>query len=78
MERRVRKPSAPLLGNINGHSYTAVYNHLSAYRSEVDDTVGRGDVIGLAGTTGWSTGCHLHFMILRDGEIIDPMPLLGL
>ncbi|MER7560159.1 peptidoglycan DD-metalloendopeptidase family protein [Nocardioides sp. NPDC126508] len=66
------------LGNINGHSYTAVYNHLSAYRSEVDDTVGRGDVIGLAGTTGWSTGCHLHFMILRDGEIIDPMPMLGL
>ncbi|MER6972348.1 peptidoglycan DD-metalloendopeptidase family protein [Nocardioides sp. NPDC000445] len=66
------------LGNINGHSYTAVYNHLEAYRSDVDDTVARGDVIGLAGTTGWSTGCHLHFMILRDGEIIDPMPLLGL
>ncbi|SDK79883.1 Murein DD-endopeptidase MepM and murein hydrolase activator NlpD, contain LysM domain [Nocardioides sp. YR527] len=66
------------LGKINGHSYTAIYNHLSAYRSEVDDTVARGDVIGLAGTTGWSTGCHLHFMILKDGEIIDPMPLLGL
>ena len=35
--------------------------------------VRRGDVVGYAGSTGWSTGCHLHFTVLRDGTPVDPM-----
>lgn len=64
------------LGNVNGHSYTAVYNHISSY-ARSSGTVGRGETVAYAGTTGWSTACHLHFTILRDGTPVDPMPLIG-
>ena len=52
---------------------TVVYNHLSAYRVDTGQHVSRGQTIGLAGTTGWSTACHLHFTVLRDGSPVDPM-----
>jgi murein DD-endopeptidase MepM/ murein hydrolase activator NlpD len=61
------------LGRINGHSFTVIYNHLSSYRVRAGATVARGDVVGYAGTTGWSTGCHLHFTVLRDGNTVNPM-----
>jgi murein DD-endopeptidase MepM/ murein hydrolase activator NlpD len=64
------------LGKVNGHSYTAVYNHISSYARR-SGSVGRGETVAYAGTTGWSTACHLHFTILRDGTPVDPMPLLG-
>ncbi|MFE6508910.1 peptidoglycan DD-metalloendopeptidase family protein [Nocardioides sp. NPDC057767] len=64
------------LGKVNGHSYTAVYNHISSYARR-SGSVGRGETVAYAGTTGWSTGCHLHFTVLRDGTPVDPVPLLG-
>ena len=64
------------LGNVNGHSYTAVYNHISSYAKQ-SGTVSRGETVAYAGTTGWSTACHLHFTMLRDGTPVDPMPLVG-
>ena len=64
------------LGKVNGRSYTAVYNHISSY-ARTSGAVGRGQTVAYAGTTGWSTGCHLHFTILRDGTPVDPMPLIG-
>ncbi|MBC7276484.1 M23 family metallopeptidase [Nocardioides sp.] len=64
------------LGKVNGHSYTAVYNHISSYAKR-SGSIGRGETVAYAGTTGWSTGCHLHFTILRDGTPVDPAPLLG-
>ena len=33
----------------------------------------RGDTVGYVGSTGWSTGCHLHFTVLEDGIAVDPM-----
>jgi murein DD-endopeptidase MepM/ murein hydrolase activator NlpD len=38
--------------------------------------VGKGQVIGYVGTTGNSTGCHLHFETILDGSAVDPMGLL--
>jgi murein DD-endopeptidase MepM/ murein hydrolase activator NlpD len=35
--------------------------------------VSRGEVVGYVGSTGWSTGCHLHFTLLVDGKAVDPM-----
>jgi murein DD-endopeptidase MepM/ murein hydrolase activator NlpD len=48
------------------------YNHLSAYSTYTGQRVQRGDVIGFVGTTGASTGCHLHFMVFENGGTVDP------
>jgi murein DD-endopeptidase MepM/ murein hydrolase activator NlpD len=61
------------VGRVNGKNMTLVYNHLSAYRTHVGQRVRRGQTVGLAGTTGWSTGCHLHFTVLLDGSPVNPM-----
>ena len=58
---------------INGKNVTVIYNHLSAYRSSVGQSVSRGQVVGLIGTTGWSTGCHTHFTVMENGTPVDPM-----
>jgi murein DD-endopeptidase MepM/ murein hydrolase activator NlpD len=34
--------------------------------------VSRGEVVGYVGTTGWSTGCHLHFTVMENGKPVDP------
>jgi murein DD-endopeptidase MepM/ murein hydrolase activator NlpD len=65
------------LGLINGHNVTVVYNHLSAYRSHVGQHVTRGQVVGLVGTTGWSTGCHTHFTVMVNGTPVNPTPWFG-
>ncbi|HEX6249398.1 MAG TPA: peptidoglycan DD-metalloendopeptidase family protein [Nocardioidaceae bacterium] len=52
------------------------YNHLSSYSTYVGQRVQRGDVIGYVGTTGASTGCHLHFMVFENGATVDPMKWL--
>jgi murein DD-endopeptidase MepM/ murein hydrolase activator NlpD len=65
------------LGRVNGHHFVAIYNHISAYRSHVGERVGTGQTLALAGTTGWSTACHLHFTLMRDGRAVDPAPYLG-
>jgi murein DD-endopeptidase MepM/ murein hydrolase activator NlpD len=64
------------LGQYNGKNLTAVYNHLSGYRASEGQRVKRGEVVGYAGNTGWSTGCHLHFTILVNGDPVDPMKFL--
>lgn len=61
------------LGKVNGKNMTVVYNHANGYRVGVGGKVRRGDKIGSAGTTGWSTGCHLHFTVLLNGSPTDPM-----
>lgn len=61
------------LGRVNGHGVSVIYNHLSAYSVRTGDTVKRGDTVGLAGTTGWSTACHLHFTVMVDGKPQNPM-----
>ncbi len=61
------------LGMVNGKYVTVVYNHLSGYKVGVGQTVQRGQVVGYAGTTGWSTACHLHFTVMVGGQTVDPM-----
>ncbi len=60
------------IGVVNGARMTLVYNHASGYRVGVGAGVARGDVVGSMGTTGWSTGCHLHFTVLRNGDPVNP------
>ena len=62
------------LGTINGHHIVASFNHLSADVAKPGADVSQGDTIALVGTTGDSTGCHLHYMIWSDGQVINPTP----
>ncbi len=52
------------------------YGHLSAVNVEVGDRVTAGAAIGAVGSTGRSTGPHLHFEVRRDGKAVDPRPYL--
>jgi murein DD-endopeptidase MepM/ murein hydrolase activator NlpD len=57
----------------------STYGHLSRIAAGVKDgaTIERGQVIGYVGSTGLSTGSHLHFAMYRDGEYIDPLEFTG-
>ena len=64
------------LGKVNGKNMTVVYNHLTSYAVGSGARVRRGQTIGYAGTTGWSTACHLHFTVLLNGNPVNPMNYL--
>ena len=59
-------------GPIDGHTYVTAYNHLSGFAVTNGATVEKGEVIGYVGTTGYSTGCHLHLIVWVDGQLTDP------
>jgi len=58
------------------HISTA-YGHMQQVLVHVHSFVQPGDVIGLEGSTGWSTGPHCHFMVEVDNQPVDPMPYYG-
>ena len=62
---------------INGSSanYVAYYAHASRVTVSVGQYVKQGDILGYVGTTGWSTGYHLHYGIMRNNGWINPYPL---
>lgn len=63
--------------NINGSTanYVAYYAHAQRIIVSTGQYVKQGDIIGYVGTTGWSTGYHLHLGILKNGSWINPYPL---
>ena len=60
----------------HGNGVETTYNHLSAMSVSVGDTVERGHLVGASGSTGASTGCHLHFEVLVNGTPVDPLAWL--
>ena len=52
------------------------YGHLSRFNARPGQGVKRGDIIGYVGSTGRSTGAHLHYEILANGRLINPLQLL--
>ncbi len=60
-------------GVVDGRFVTTAYNHAIRYTVGVGDHVSKGEVIGYVGTTGYSTGCHLHLMVYLDGKLRNPM-----
>lgn len=63
-------------GVVNGHALLTGYHHLSSYVVHAGQHVSKGQVIGYVGTTGNSTGCHLHFETILDGRVVNPAGLL--
>jgi murein DD-endopeptidase MepM/ murein hydrolase activator NlpD len=57
----------------HGNGISTRYGHMSQVLVKVGDTVDCSDIIGLAGSTGRSTGTHLHYEVRQDGRAIDPM-----
>lgn len=62
-------------GTVDGRRLVTSFNHAQAYSVRAGQQVGRGQAIGTVGSTGWSTGCHLHLMAWQDGELVDPTRL---
>lgn len=60
----------------HGGGVKTLYAHGSELLVKVGDIVERGDVIMKTGSTGWSTGPHLHFEIIVNGQTIDPYPYI--
>ena len=60
----------------HGGGYKTLYAHCNSLNVKVGDFVALGDVIAFVGTTGLSTGNHLHFEIRKDGSTIDPYPYI--
>lgn len=61
----------------HGNGVVTGYYHLQSYATSVGDTVGAGEVVGYVGSTGRSTGCHLHFAKMDEGgNYSNPMSLL--
>lgn len=57
----------------HGYGYQSHYAHMSRFNCKVGQEVNRGDMIGYVGNTGKSTGPHLHYEIIYNGEKIDPV-----
>lgn len=56
----------------HGNGYVTRYGHNSKITVEVGERVDRGNVIAKLGSSGRSTGPHLHFEVLRNGKVVDP------
>ncbi len=60
-----------ILKHING--YETLYGHLSKTLVQKNQKIKQNDIIALAGSTGRSTGAHLHFELMKNGKKIDPL-----
>ena len=60
----------------HGAGIMTLYGHLLETDVVVGNAVSRGERIGLEGSTGWSTGAHVHFELRIDDAVVDPMPYL--
>lgn len=75
--------AAPLdgFGNMvqikDGEGYSTLYAHAEKILVHVGETVKRGDVIALVGDTGYSTGPHVHFEVIKYGHPINPAAFIG-
>ena len=61
----------------HGGGYGSMYAHMTNYTVSAGQYVSQGEVIGYVGSTGWSTGPHLHFEVYVNGNTVNPMEYVG-
>jgi murein DD-endopeptidase MepM/ murein hydrolase activator NlpD len=61
----------------HGFGLTTRYGHLSGFAVKPGQAIKRGQVIGYVGATGRATGAHVHYEILANGQVLDPLKLLN-
>ncbi len=73
---------SPTMGNYvmidHGDNLYTIYMHASTLKVQTNAVVSKGDTIALVGSTGRSTGNHLHFSVRKDGEYVSPMDYITL
>ncbi|MBQ9205604.1 MAG: M23 family metallopeptidase [Treponema sp.] len=60
----------------HGNGYQSLYGHMSKILVKKGQAVDSSTKIGLVGSTGYSTGPHLHFTVYKNGKLVDPLTLL--
>ena len=60
----------------HGYGYETAYGHMSSIAVSSGDYVKKGEVIGYVGSTGYSTGPHLHYEVIINGQDSDPLELI--
>lgn len=72
---------SPIYGNYviikHGNGYQTLYAHMYKILVSINQSVNQGAQIGLVGSTGYSTGPHLHFGVYKNGKLIDPLSVLN-
>ena len=63
-----------IISHING--YQTLYAHLHTATAKVGQRLNQGDKLGLVGSTGYSTGPHLHFTVYKNGKLVNPQELI--
>jgi murein DD-endopeptidase MepM/ murein hydrolase activator NlpD len=61
----------------HGFDLSTRYGHLSGFNVTPGQSVKRGDVVGFVGATGRATGSHVHYEILANGKLINPLQFLS-
>ena len=73
---------SPTMGNYvmidHGDNLYTIYMHASTLKVQTNAVVSKGDTIALVGSTGRSTGNHLHFSVRKDGEYVSPLDYITL
>ena len=60
----------------HGNGYQTLYGHMSKSIASTGEYVNQGQKIGLVGSTGYSTGPHLHWTVYKNGKVVDPLTLI--